>query len=221
MLRRHDLLRVDPPAWAAMLRGRPDLADEPLLADWAHRAWPVIVRRRLPGEDVTAIPAALPLPPSHGKRRITLRFPPDAGLTAVEPVLLRDAAPAAPAAWQGTIAALIARGGALGAAPRVFGALMWQHVTGRPYLTERSDLDLLWPVRTEPVALALVRTLLEAEAAGPVRLDGEFELPEGSGVHWRELAAPGNPGAPVLVKAIDGVELRPRASLFAVAAARR
>jgi hypothetical protein len=45
MLRRHDLLRAEPPAWDAMLRCHPGLADLPLIADWALREWPVIARR--------------------------------------------------------------------------------------------------------------------------------------------------------------------------------
>ena len=36
MLRRHDLVRVEPAAWDAMLRCHPALADLPLVADWAQ-----------------------------------------------------------------------------------------------------------------------------------------------------------------------------------------
>ena len=34
-------------------------------------------------------------------------------------------------------------GETVGITPRVFGALLWEDVTGLPYLTEQSDLDLL------------------------------------------------------------------------------
>ena len=97
MLRRHDLLRVEPPAWDAMLRCHPGLAELPLVADWALREWPVIVRRRMAGDITDGVPAALPLPPVHNKRRLAFSFSSSAAVVALPPVLLRDAARAAPA----------------------------------------------------------------------------------------------------------------------------
>jgi phosphoribosyl-dephospho-CoA transferase len=214
MLRRHDLLRAEPPTWDAMLQCHPGLADVPLVADWARLGRPVIVRRRMSGDGADVVPAALPLPPGYGKRRIAFSFPPDAVVTAVPPVLLRDAAPAAPAIWQKVIAALVAFGEVAGTPPCVFGALMWERATGLPYLTDRSDLDLLWHIANEPAAASLMETLLRLDALGPVRLDGELQLPDGAGVNWRELAQASDPAATVLAKTMDGVEVRAKAGLF-------
>lgn len=214
MLRRHDLLRPGPAAWDAALRRRPELADAPLVADWPGRGWPVIVRRRMAGDSADDVPAALSLPPSHGKRRIALSFPPEAALTVLQPILLRDAASTAPAAWQKVIAALVAFGEDAGLTPCVFGALLWEHATGLSYLTAGSDLDMLWHVPDETAAGSLTRTLLRLDALGPVRLDGELVLPDGAGVNWRELAQAEGPGATVLAKAMHGVEARPKAGLF-------
>ena len=56
------------------------------------------------------------------------------------------------------------------------------------------------------------------DADGPVRLDGELELPDGAAVNWRELAQRGaDQGDEVLVKTMDGVEVRTRATLFRTA----
>ncbi len=214
MLRRHDLLHPGPAAWDAMLRSRPDLAEVPLLADWARLGRPVIVRRRLPGDAADDVPAALPLPPSHGKRRIALGFPPGAALATLPSVRLRDAAADAPDGWQPVIASLVAAGEGAGMEPCVFGALLWQHVTGLPYLTVRSDLDLYWPVPDEAAAERLVGTLARLDAAGPIRLDGELALPDGAGVNWREFAQTKGTAATVLAKTMDGVEVRPKAGLF-------
>jgi phosphoribosyl-dephospho-CoA transferase len=211
MLRRHDLLRVEPPAWDAMLQCYPSLADLPLVADWARLDRPVIVRRRMAGECADALPAALPLPPSYGKRRLAFCFALGASIVALPPVLLRDAAPAAPAEWRPIIAALLDLGETAGTTPRVFGALLWQHATGLSYLSARSDLDLLWSISDERTAASLVRRLRRLDADGPVRLDGELELPDGAAVNWRELAQNGNQ---LLVKTMDGVEVRTRAALF-------
>ncbi len=229
MLRRHDLLRPGAGAWDAMLQGRPELASVPLLADWARLGRPVIVRRRMSGDGADDVPVALPFPPSHGKRRVALSFPSGAAMVALPPVLLRDAAPAAPAAWQPVIAALVAFGEGASMAPRVFGALLWEHATGLPYLTARSDLDLLWEVSDEVAAESLLRTLLRLDALGPARLDGEVVLPDGAGVNWRELAQlsvaqlsvtrlsvtqASGPAATVLTKTMHGAEMRPRVGLF-------
>ena len=198
-----------------MLRCHPGLADLPLVADWARLGRPVIVRRRTAGDCVDAAPAALPLPPNYGKRRLAFSFAAGAAVVALPPVLLRDAAPAAPPAWHPTVAALLDLGEATRISPRVFGALLWQHATGLPYLTARSDLDLLWSIADERSAASLVEGLLRLDADSPVRLDGELELPDGAAVNWRELARSGaGLGDELLVKTMDGVEIRTRAALF-------
>ena len=214
MLRRHDLLRPGPAAWDEMLQDRPELAAVPLLADWARVGRPVIVRRHLPGEELDMVPAAVPLPPSHGKLRVAVSFPPGAPLIALPPVPLREAASTAPGVWQRVIASLVAVGEEAGIEPCVFGALLWQHVTGLTYLTARSDLDLLWRVADEAAAERLVRTLTRLEAAGPVRLDGELLLPDAAGVNWREFARADGAAATILAKTMGGLEARPRAALF-------
>ena len=216
MLRRHDLLRIEPAAWDAMLRRHPSLAGLPLVADWARLDRPVIVRRRMAGDLADGVPAALPLPPCHGKRRLAFSFPAGAAMTAVPPVLLREAARTTPTAWQSVIAAVLDIGDTVKITPRVFGALLWQHTTGLPYLTAKSDLDLLWSVSDESIAVLLVEQLLKLEAEGPVRLDGELELPDGAGVNWRELTRNSDQRSQVLVKTMVGVEVRTKARLFRI-----
>jgi phosphoribosyl-dephospho-CoA transferase len=84
-----------------------------------------------------------------------------------------------------------------------------------PYLTKQSDLDLLWPISDERTALSLVDRLRRLDAEGTVRLDGELELPDGAGVNWRELAqSRADRSDELLVKTMDGVEVRTRAALF-------
>jgi len=216
MLRRHDLVQVEPAAWDAMLRWHPAFLDLPLVADWARLGWPMIVRRRMVGDCVDGVPAALPLPPCHGKRRLAFTFPVGAAVTAVPPVLLCEAARTTPTAWQSVVAAVLDIGDTVKIAPRVFGAVLWEHATGLPYLTAKSDLDLLWSVSDERAAVLLVEQLLKLEAEGPVRLDGELELPDGAGVNWRELAHDSDQRSQVLVKTMDGVEVRTKAGLFRI-----
>ena len=50
----------------------PELAGEPIVAGWAGADRPLIVRRPTCSDVVGMIPLGLPLPPSHGKRRIAV-----------------------------------------------------------------------------------------------------------------------------------------------------
>jgi phosphoribosyl-dephospho-CoA transferase len=103
--------------------------------------------------------------------------------------------------------------------PRVFGSLLWEHLTAQPYLTPKSDLDLLWSVADSRSAAGLVEGLQRLDADSPFRLDGELELSDGGGVNWRELSQAGGAGRDaVLVKTMNGAELRTVAELFDAAA---
>jgi phosphoribosyl-dephospho-CoA transferase len=210
-LHRHDLLRAHPSAWEAMLQRRPDLAQMPLVADWARLERPVIVRRRMAGDATDGIPAALPLPPRYGKQRLAFSFASSDDVVTLPPVPLREAARAAPLTWHPLIDSMLELGDASGIEPRVFGGLLWQHATALPYLSPQSDLDLLWSVSDERAATSLAAELLRLEQNGPVRLDGELTLPDGTAVNWRELS---RGSSHLLVKTMDGVEIRARAELF-------
>jgi phosphoribosyl-dephospho-CoA transferase len=209
--RRHDLLDVTPGAWAAMLADRPDLTDVPQVADWALLRRPVILRRSHPGEG-GLVPAGLPLPPRDGKRRIGLVLPPEAVRLRV-PVALSATRAACPDAWDAVVAEVAALGEAHGLVPRAFGSLLWQSLTGLPYLSGTSDLDLLWPV-AGAVPGGFLDGLAAIDARAPMRLDGEMLLPDGGGVNWRELHEAA-PGEAVLVKHRDRLALREAGAILA------
>jgi phosphoribosyl-dephospho-CoA transferase len=220
-MRRHDLLRITPAAWQRVLQDNPALLEIPLVADWASHGWPVIIRRHMPGDQIDDVPAALPLPPLHGKRRVAFCLTSWAGVKTLPPVSLSDAAAAAPASWQPAIAALLKLGERMGKTPNVFGALLWEHITGLPYMTAHSDIDLLWNVADPIAARALVDGLLNIEKATPLRLDGELELPDGGAVNWRELAQVfAGTSENVLVKCMAGVSPRGLVALFLTGLAR-
>jgi phosphoribosyl-dephospho-CoA transferase len=134
------------------------------------------------------------------------------------PVTLAQAAGVAPLAWQPAITVLLALGRDIGVAPRVFGALLWEKLTGLAYLTGASDLDLLWRADDEARTARLLAGLLDIDRDFLPTIDGELELPEGAGVSWRELAACLASGQDkVLAKSIDTVTTRSIAQLFPIA----
>jgi phosphoribosyl-dephospho-CoA transferase len=205
---RHRLVWIDPQRWPAILAAH-GLANAPaLLADWARDDRPLIARRPVVGELPCLVPLGLPLPPSIGKQRLAFAVPPDAIRADAPPPLLRDAAAAAPPAWQDSIAALVT----LDPDTRCFGSLAWAHLTGLAYLSPGSDLDLLWTVADQRTATARARALLTIGATAPMRIDGELLTPQGHAVQWREWAS----DAPdLLVKAAHANGVTPRASVFA------
>jgi len=212
MLQRHSFVRVDVAAWARFIALRPDLATEPLIADWVKRGFPLIARRGAGNEDADLVALGLPLPPSHGKRRIAVALPRDAILSTSQPPLLADAAHIVPPAWRGDIERLVA----LSPDVRCFGSLAWQYLTGLHYLSATSDLDLLWPLPASGTLDDLLTEIAEIDAKAPMRIDGEIVAPAGA-VNWRELHEITNND--VLLKSLDGVSMLPRAMFLAGAAA--
>jgi phosphoribosyl-dephospho-CoA transferase len=204
--RRHDLLRVDPRAWPEILEANTLRASLPYVRDWPAREWPLIVRRRTDQDEPALVPVALPLPPDGGKTRLALQVGSAAVRERVPALTLRRARTETPPHWDPMMTALLEVADRMGVEPTIFGSVLWQCLTGLPYLSATSDLDLLWPVRDLSSARKLVEELAAIEAAGPVQIDGEIHLPDGAGVQWRELLLE---PAEVLVKMIDGVELRP------------
>ncbi|MGX5777140.1 malonate decarboxylase holo-[acyl-carrier-protein] synthase [Methylorubrum zatmanii] len=209
--RRHDLLDVEPDAWRAAVAARADLAALPHVAAWVEEGRPVILRRSHPGE-AGLVPVGLPLPPRDGKRRVGLALPPES-VRLRPPARLTDMRDTCPAAWVRTVEAIVALGACHGLAPRPFGSLLWQSLTGLSYLSEKSDLDLLWPV-SGVVPPGFLACLADIERRAPMRLDGELLLPDGGGVNWHELHAAA-PGDTVLVKHRDRLALRAAAGVLA------
>jgi phosphoribosyl-dephospho-CoA transferase len=216
--RRHDLLRVAPDVWASALSRYQSSADLPLLAHWADREWPVIVRRRGEAEDPALVPVGVPLPPRTGKHRVALAIPPEGVLQRSSPPPLCAAASVAIPGWRATIASLLSLGARTGVEPSVFGSLLWEHLTGLAYLSPHSDLDVLWPVPADFDVLSLVSGIAEVQRDAPLRIDGEVIFRDGSAVNWRELwnARRAADQPRVLAKSMKGVRLLDIASLPSV-----
>jgi phosphoribosyl-dephospho-CoA transferase len=212
-LRRHQLVRVCPAAWEAVLRARPDLAGEPLLDDWARRGWPLIARRRDP-LDGAGVLLGLPLPPSAGKRRIAVEM--RAGdIASVSPLpSVSEVLGTAPGTWQPCLQELTDLTRTYAVRGGVFGSLCWQWLTGLTYLGPRSDVDIAWTLPRPDRLERFLDDLASIDARAPVRLDGELVDADGAGANWRELHAG---GAELAVKTAGQVLLRARADFIGAA----
>lgn len=206
-LERHTMVKTSPAAWSAVIARHPEFAENAIIEGWVRAGRPFIVRRPGCSDPAGKIPLGLPLPPSHGKRRIAVAL--DAGeiIEQKPPPLLSDAAASAPPAWQDTIDRLVR----LYPQIRTFGSLAWQHLTGLSYLSDHSDLDLLWRVAATKQASTLPSDIADIARQAPMRLDGEIICAAG-GVQWRELT--GADADEVLVKRQSDVHSMTRAAFL-------
>ncbi|HDR9162926.1 malonate decarboxylase holo-[acyl-carrier-protein] synthase [Burkholderia vietnamiensis] len=189
-LRRHTLVTLTAAGWSAAFARDPALAADPVVRAWAADGRPLIVRRATPDEaDAARVPLGIPLPPAAGKRRVALNVAADAVAARRALPALADVLAAAPAAWQPTLRELAALGARCGVEGRVFGSLAWQTLTGERYLSDGSDLDVVFPLPAAALRDALLDGLAALDARAPMRIDGELLRDDGAGVNWRELYA--------------------------------
>lgn len=214
-MRRHDLAYLTPRGWDKLLAARGDLVAKAAIRRWADCGWPSVVRRSLPGE-APGVALGLPLPPHAGKHRLALLVHSDDIATVAPPPRLDAVAYLAPFAWRPSLARIGAAAVQHDVGLRVYGSLAFQHLTGLAYLTDQSDLDLLVEVRRGTDLQALAASFAAAEAAAPMRIDGELIGNSGAAVKWREML--GSSGS-VLVRTNTSLSLAGVDRLFSPEAA--
>lgn len=188
-----------------------------VLAEWILARRPLVVSRQ-EGTQPGMIRLGLPLPPDRGKRRLGFDVPMTNVMLSAAPPPLHALGEGLPESFQSTLAALCTRQEIRACAPRAFGSVAMQWLTGLPYLTDASDLDLALSPPDWATARAAIDTLLgiEADRAQPqVRqrpgIDGEIIDPLGRAICWRELAGAADT---LLSKHVDGVALIARSDFI-------
>ena len=205
MFARHDLIWLSESGWqAACEAAQPE--HRAALEQWQRNDWPAVVRRRDANTFDNEICAGVPLPPdpdSGNKVRIALRVQALEVIRHMPPLTLKAVLPALPEAWQELVSALGNR--AVGLLIRVYGSAALQALTGQRYLTETSDIDLLfYPISVQQLQAGLA---LLAFHATQLPLDGEIVFPSGQAVAWKEWLQAQQGDARVLVKEADVVHL--------------
>ncbi|NHZ32742.1 malonate decarboxylase holo-[acyl-carrier-protein] synthase [Massilia rubra] len=207
MYSRHDQAWLSGAGWAAVLDGAPP-AHAAALEQWRRHDWPLIVTRRTPDAAPGAVCLGLAPPPEAGRKlRIALQVDEQSVARVENALTLRAAAAAAPARWAAPLAALLADAGSI--TLRAYGSLALQAVTRLTYLTESSDIDLLFtPASLHQLDAGM--SLLQSHQQN-LPLDGEIVFPDGAAVAWKEWRDAA--GARVLVKDAGSVRLATTASL--------
>ncbi|MGV1908390.1 malonate decarboxylase holo-[acyl-carrier-protein] synthase [Agrobacterium cavarae] len=206
-LDRHQLVYLYPAFWSVLFETHPDTRDLAELADWAMLGRPLIARRRFCSDSKDSVPLGLPLPPSLGKKRLSFVAPLEAVASTASPPRIADVINAAPVTWRPALEALLE----VEPNTRCFGSLAWQFLTDLPYLSETSDIDLLWYASTLGDVDRIVAAIKTIDAASMVTLDGEIVTPGGLAIQWREWASGAHE---VLAKSSDGNRLVARDMVF-------
>lgn len=210
-LRRHDLVWLDETRWRdALLTPLPGEWLEPL-SRWFSRGRPAVVRRR-DSNAARALSLGVALPPAQGKLKFPLLVDPSALVRSSGPLTLAAAAVSAPTHWQTWLQCMLVSARRIGVELRVYGSVAWQHLSGEPYLTPSSDVDLLWSAGNPTQLEEMLEILIQWQRASGLSADGELLFFDGA-VAWKELLSrPSN----VLVKRTAALEMRPLAEVLSL-----
>lgn len=213
---RHDLVWLAHPAWDMLIQQQPALATQ--LRQWQQAEWPAVVRRRDGDAAEHEVCIGLALPPQQGRKiRVAARVPLQQ-ISAHQPGLsLPTVMAVAGDSAQEYLQAMQRDAQQQGIRFRVYGSLAMQFLTGVPYMTPQSDIDLLFrPSDRQQLRLGLA--LLQRYRAW-LPLDGEIIFPQEQAVAWKEWAtadtlADAHANQRVLVKDSQTVRLVSRQELL-------
>ncbi len=202
---RHDLVWLDPSGALESFAVNP--AQSVQVREWIAAGNPLVVARQPPAKSGASVVAlGFTLAPPLTRQRVSVLVPSDVIIRHSAPLQLFEALPYAPEC-NDLLTQLIEICDESGIRVGVYGALSWQALTGRSYLTGASDIDLLFYCGDIAAARRLCRALAPFRNSLP-RLDGEIINDSGLGVAWRELdAVLSRDGGLLLAKSLNEVQL--------------
>ncbi len=214
-LKRHSLVWLDPDLDLASCIT--DLSHVAATRGWIANGLPLVVARqpqKLDGS-VTHVAVGLTLPPPAIRQRVFLHVPIASILIQNDPLLLSQAYNSVERRCQELIQHIITICEQTNVSPCVYGSALWQTISGNEYMTESSDLDVLF-VCNETSNMHLLFDLLQACERSKPRLDGELFAPSGWAAAWREVTSAVKTGGlgTVLAKSTYEVRLLPLDEFF-------
>jgi phosphoribosyl-dephospho-CoA transferase len=203
---RHDLIWLDPGIDAGIFA---PAHQAKLARDWVKNGFPFVVARQSVelAKASNQIMLGFTLPSAPQRTRAMLCADRAAIIRHSRPLLLPDAMQHAPQSWHAGLHQLQMIFKKTKTVARVYGSLSSEAFTGKPYLDDASDLDLLLECSDETKLHELL-TGLEKFPLDIPRIDGEILTASGWAVAWRELAAALRMGTPRQVLAKSDSEIR-------------
>lgn len=217
MFARHDLAWLTEEGWEAVrLHALP--AHFRAINQWCEAGWPATVRRQDADTFPDQICLGITSPRSladEPRVRINLRCLKRHVERTSRPLDLHAVDEAVSGQWKAGWQAFKAVVAVEQLNIRVYGSLAMQVLTGQAYLTEQSDIDLLFI----PSSLTQLKagTDMLARHQESLPLDGEVLFPSGRAVawkEWRQASLPGGHGR-VLAKGLNAISLRTTGELLA------
>ena len=214
VMERHMLAWLDDAGWNA---AQATIEPQPKTAFrlWQNQSWPVIVRRADNDAAPDEICLGLPLPPDEdtgAKVRISLRAHAAHIRKATPAIELAAVLRSSSNPLRAPLAALEHE--AAGMHLRVYGSLAMEAITGLPYVSPTSDVDILFHPTSRRQLEDGIAVLCRHAKLFP--LDGEIVFPGGAAVSWKEWRMAIAYPAKVIVKELRGVRLADTASLLAL-----
>ncbi len=179
------------PSWAAHATSLPSAEARATLADWFARGHPAMICRRVPGDpagDPAGVPLSVTLPAARWLATIRFTVGRKGIARTAPPLSLTEAIAGAPPEWRAPLASLDRAAAGVKVPLSVVGTLAWQHLTGEPYLSPRSPVELLFRPRTREQLDAILAILRVREDGDGPPLAGEVVLGWHDTVAWRDLA---------------------------------
>jgi phosphoribosyl-dephospho-CoA transferase len=184
---RHTFIQVDAEALERHGPSAPDRQTTEFVQIWFVEHRPAICTGSHADLPSGCVAAGIAMPPAQGKRRIALSLPRSAIVAHLPPPPLGEVAKTC-TLHRGALLELVRRAESARLQFSVFGSFAWQHLTGLRYVTESSDLDVLWWPRHVHELHTGVDLLARWESEFGLRADGEAVLPNEDAVSWREWA---------------------------------
>jgi phosphoribosyl-dephospho-CoA transferase len=150
-----------------------------ILHEWLQQGRPLVVRRPCLTPDAVCV--GLSLPPCPHKRRLAWVLPRSSVLEVAEPPLWKEDA-------AGAAEPIRAAAEAAGVKLRMFGSHAWEHLTGLPYVTKTSDIDLLLFLKTRASWKKIREDLEQVTWPSAPRIDLEIVLNNDASFSWKEYA---------------------------------
>ena len=186
---RHDRVWLGP-TWGQQASSIPSEEARAALVDWFARGRPAVVCRGDAGErtgNAANVTLSVTLPAARWLAAIQFTVGRASIVRRAPPLPLAEAIPGAFPDWRAPLTDLDRLATSVGVPLSVVGALAWQHLTGEPYLTPRTAVELVFRPRTRPQLDGILAILRAREDRDDPALGGEAILGWDDAVAWRDL----------------------------------
>ena len=204
---RHDIIRIRPERISDAVQITP-AGEHDRVINWLERYPMAVVRRPCMTSNKKRICCGIVLPVEEGKCRFAFEVALEAVAESQPPPRLADCLGAAAPGWREPLRTLTEMPGLL---PLAFGSLAWQYLTGRHYITDESDADILFRPASINGWRELEKKLIQWHrkySSAPV--DIEITFPGDFSMSWKEYLAGTEK---LLFKAGNNVVLMERANI--------